>query len=363
MNAQDLVDLYERCEAAERTLRHLGYSYVQGAEFWKPPVRNNHKWLQENTLIYRLTDDVRPVNCDEINVTMADGSRSMEKRTERAAEILNLLQGVSRVTVENPLGLKKFSALEFINTDEELDAYVAEQVDEAIKAHTAGAATPAAPAPDYEAGCKDGYKHGAWSTQQPAPATQQAGSAEVIECGNLYAKVKLKGEAFGSTRVGDTFYAAPQPPTTAQAAESVPAIQGEVNVQLDTDSNSSASEQQRNVAGSVAMGQLLGNGQDQAAGHTGAQGDKLLTVAERNIRSFLRSAQFKSESDREAALNCVDVLWAAARDPADSVREDAARWRFVESAPSAITLRLHNLRPDQRAQYIDTALAAQQGGA
>ena len=41
--------------------------------------------------------------------------------------------------------------------------------------------------------------------------TDDPGSAEVIECGNLYAKVKLKGEAFGSTRVGDIFYTAPQP--------------------------------------------------------------------------------------------------------------------------------------------------------
>ena len=43
-----------------------------------------------------------------------------------------------------------------------------------------------------------------------APVTQQAGYAEVIECGNSYAKVKLKGEAFGSTRVGDIFYTALQ---------------------------------------------------------------------------------------------------------------------------------------------------------
>lgn len=105
----------------------------------------------------------------------------------------------------------------------------------------------------------------------------------------------------------------PQPSPTAQAAESVPAIQGEMNVQLDIDSNHSAPGQQRDVARSVALGQPMGNGQDQAAGRPSAQGDKLLTVAERNIRSFLRSAQFKSESDREAALNCVDVLWAAAR--------------------------------------------------
>ena len=97
------------------------------------------------------------------------------------------------------------------------------------------------------------------------------------------------------------------------------APQGETNVQLGIDSNHSAPGQQRDVARSVALGQPMGNGQDQAAGHPSAQGDKLLTVAERNIRSFLRSATFKSESDREAALNCVDVLWEAARAPAESV--------------------------------------------
>ena len=111
--------------------------------------------------------------------------------------------------------------------------------------------------------------------------------------------------------------AAPQPSPTPQA-DIQPAPQGETNAQLDIDSNSSAPGQQRDVAGSVALGQPVGNGSDQAAGHTGAQGDKLLIVAERNIRSFLRSAVFKSESDREAALNCVDVLWEAASAPADS---------------------------------------------
>ena len=50
--------------------------------------------------------------------------------------------------------------------------------------------------------------------------TDDPGSAEAIECGNLYAKVKLKGKAFGSTRVGDIFYTAPQPSPTAKAAES-----------------------------------------------------------------------------------------------------------------------------------------------
>lgn len=30
--------------------------------------------------------------------------------------------------------------------------------------------------------------------------------ARVIECGNAYAKVKLSGDAWGSTKVGDVFY-------------------------------------------------------------------------------------------------------------------------------------------------------------
>ena len=86
----------------------------------------------------------------------------------------------------------------------------------------------------------------------------------------------------------------------------------------------------------------------------GAQGDKLLTVAERNIRSFLRSATFKSESDREAALNCVDVLWEAARAPADSALEDAARcirrgqhWSVIDSIGNEL-----------RAEALDTAIDA-----
>ena len=119
----------------------------------------------------------------------------------------------------------------------------------------------------------------------------------------------------------------------APQADSQPAPQGETNVQLDIDSNPSTPGQHRDMAGSVALGQPMGNGQDQAAGHSGAQGDKLLIVAERNIRSFLRSAVFKSESDREAALSCVDVLYDAARAQADSVLEDAASAGFFLQLP------------------------------
>ena len=50
------------------------------------------------------------------------------------------------------------------------------------------------------------------------------------------------------------------------------APQGETNVQLDIDSNHSAPGQQWNVAGAVALGQPVGDGPNQVAGHLGAQG-------------------------------------------------------------------------------------------
>ena len=150
-------------------------------------------------------------------------------------------------------------------------------------------------------------------------------------------------------------------PATAQAAESVPAIQGEMNVQLDIDSNHSAPGQQRDVARSVALGQPMGNGQDQAAGRPSAQGDKLLTVAERNIRSFLRSATFKSESDREAALNCVDVLGEAAR-AAESVLEDAARLDWLLLRISGAEFRRLGVHYSGNARRADVDAARKQGG-
>lgn len=160
---------------------------------------------------------------------------------------------------------------------------------------------------------------GAWDTVSGEPQNywcDEEGTA-TVEDGTI-ARLALAGH-----RINFDADEAPQPSPTPQA-DSQPAPQGETNAQLDTDSNPPTPGQQRDVAGPVALGQPVGNGSDQAAGHTGAQGDKLLTVAERNIRSFLRSAVFKSESDREAALNCVDVLWEAARAPADSVTAAAA---------------------------------------
>lgn len=49
-------------------------------------------WLQLGGLLYRLTDDRHPQNRDEINVTMADGSRSDESRARRAGELLDRIR-------------------------------------------------------------------------------------------------------------------------------------------------------------------------------------------------------------------------------------------------------------------------------
>lgn len=48
-------------------------------------------WLQSDGLLYRLTDGLHPENRDEINVTMAEGSRSIESRARRASELLDKL--------------------------------------------------------------------------------------------------------------------------------------------------------------------------------------------------------------------------------------------------------------------------------
>ncbi|WP_234265229.1 hypothetical protein [Hydrogenophaga sp. NFH-34] len=42
-------------------------------------------WLRSGSLVYRLTDELRPQNCDEVNVTMAGGSRHEPERREDLA--------------------------------------------------------------------------------------------------------------------------------------------------------------------------------------------------------------------------------------------------------------------------------------
>ena len=64
-------------------------------------------WLQEGSLLYRLTNDRHAENRDEINVTMADGSRSEASRTRRAGELLDRI----RETRREPLSDEQIQAI------------------------------------------------------------------------------------------------------------------------------------------------------------------------------------------------------------------------------------------------------------
>lgn len=48
-------------------------------------------WLRDGSLLYRLAEERRPQNRDEINVTMADESRTPEARARRAGELFDLI--------------------------------------------------------------------------------------------------------------------------------------------------------------------------------------------------------------------------------------------------------------------------------
>ncbi len=54
-------------------------------------IKNNGGWLCAGSLLYRLTDEARPQNMDEINVTMAAGSRASGEREKRARQLWEML--------------------------------------------------------------------------------------------------------------------------------------------------------------------------------------------------------------------------------------------------------------------------------
>ena len=58
-------------------------------------------WIQDGYLLYRLTNEPKPRNRDEISVTMVNGSRAEAARTKRASEILNAIRAaeVRKVSV------------------------------------------------------------------------------------------------------------------------------------------------------------------------------------------------------------------------------------------------------------------------
>ena len=62
-------------------------------------------WLIDGSLIYKL--DEQGINCDEINVTMANGSRSAEDRARKAVEVLDSIKFAESMSArkwQTPLG-------------------------------------------------------------------------------------------------------------------------------------------------------------------------------------------------------------------------------------------------------------------
>ena len=49
------------------------------------------QWLQSEAFLYRLSDDPRPSNTDQVLVTMAEGTTDHERRSQLASQLLALL--------------------------------------------------------------------------------------------------------------------------------------------------------------------------------------------------------------------------------------------------------------------------------
>ena len=47
--------------------------------------------MRDGGMLYRLTDEYRPTNFDEIRVTMAGGSRDIDQLSAQAARLLDML--------------------------------------------------------------------------------------------------------------------------------------------------------------------------------------------------------------------------------------------------------------------------------
>ena len=97
--------------------------------------------------------------------------------------------------------------------------------------------------------------------------------------------------------------------------EDVPVKGESSNVQLGLHPNTATPQQQRNMAGSLEMGQHVGRGQDKSTSDPTAKefvgvakdhGPHMTKVAARNLRLFLRSAY--SDENKSAAIECLNVL-------------------------------------------------------
>ena len=79
-----------RIAELEARLSAIGVGSVEPP---RKPVEDG--WLQDGPLLYRLTDEHRPRNRDEIIVTMTNGSRTEEARTRRAGDLLDAVRATA----------------------------------------------------------------------------------------------------------------------------------------------------------------------------------------------------------------------------------------------------------------------------
>lgn len=103
------------------------------------------------------------------------------------------------------------------------------------------------------------------------------------------------------------------------------------NVRLDIDPNSTKPEQQRDVDGSLEVGQHVGNGEQQEASCRGSKDSELLKIASRNLKYFIEHAQFSSFADKRAALNCLDALAAPQQEAQEPTTIDQKTMELAES--------------------------------
>ena len=93
--AEELRSQQARIEELESQLSAIGAIGVE-------PLRKQAEdgWIQDGFLLYRLTDEPRPRNRDEIIVAMANSSRTKEARTRRASELLDAIRAAAPQAVQ-----------------------------------------------------------------------------------------------------------------------------------------------------------------------------------------------------------------------------------------------------------------------
>ena len=91
----EIFRLHARNAELESQLEAIGAGGVE-------PLRKQAEdgWIQDGPLLYRLTDERRPKNRDEIIVAMANSSRTEEARTRRAGELLDVIRAAAPQAVQ-----------------------------------------------------------------------------------------------------------------------------------------------------------------------------------------------------------------------------------------------------------------------